>query len=239
MSTNTTFLLSAASLLACVGLAATAGAADEVPVLKNPEPPLYRPFTLGLEGGTTGFGGSFSWRFADHFGARVGADYLSLSDTGIEAGGIHYNSTLRLLSEPLTFDIYPWRKSSFHVSAGVMFNQQRLTGTANQNGTIIIGGVPTPISTIGTLSGKIEQHLVNPYLSIGGNLFYFDRAHRWAMWGELGVAYTGEPTTSLTRSGPPNVPADVAVAIAHRELQAYADQYKWWPVAKIGVTYSF
>jgi len=233
------FLFSAASLLAAAvitpitNLAAEATASDQI------ERPLYRPFTLGLEAGTTGFGGSATWRFADHFGIRAGADYFSLSDTGYEIEGIHYNAKLRLLSEPLTLNIYPWINNSFHISVGMMFNQNRLTGTADQVGTIVIDGQPFPSVDVGKLDMKIEQKLVNPYLSIGGNFFYFDRAHRWAMGGELGVTYTGDPSVSLTRTGPDSAVIDAAVDAAERKLHDYADKFRWWPVAKLTVSYNF
>jgi hypothetical protein len=81
--------------------------------------------------------------------------------------------------------------------------------------------------------------LVNPYLSIGGNFFYFDRAHHWAMGGELGVAYTGDPDTSLKRSGPAAPLVDQAVRGAERKLDDYANKFQWWPVVKLNVTYSF
>jgi len=205
----TNHLFYSASVLAAI--TATASAAEVVAAGESAGPPLYRKFTLGVEGGTTGIGGSFSWRFADHFGVRAGGDYLSLSDTGVKIDHIHYNATVRLLSEPLTLDYYPWQKSSFHISAGMQFNQNRLTGSADTVGTIIIGGEPFPEESVGTLKLKVEQQPVNPYLSIGGNFFYFDRAHHWAFGGELGLTYTGDPDTSLTRSGPPSTVVDAAV----------------------------
>ena len=237
MNRNNKFLLCAASALASAGLASTVRAADETPVLEEPTRPLYRPFTLGLEAGTLGFGGSFSWRFADHWGVRAGVDYMSFSNQGIEVKALHYNADLRLLSEPLTLDIYPWEKSSFHISVGVMFNQNQLTGTAD-NGYIIVNGQPITIQALGKLDGKVEQQPVNPYLSIGGNFFYFDRAHHWAMGGELGVVYTGDPKASVTSTRSGSV-IDQATRIAESQLEDYANKFKWWPVLKLAVTYSF
>jgi len=197
------------------------------------EPPVYRPWTVGLEAGTTGAGGSLSWRFADHFGARAGFDYFEYSDSGLAIKSLTYDAKLRLMSEPLTLDIYPWKAHSFHISAGVQFNQNRLTGTADNTGAI------NPPPGVGALHLSIEQELVNPYLSIGGNFFCFDRAHHWAMGWELGVAYTGEPDVSLTRSGRPAPLLDAAVRREQSRVQDYADQFKWWPVLKLTVSYSF
>ena len=35
------------------------------------------------------------------------------------------------MSEPFTFDIYPWKEHSFRISVGLQFNQNQLTGTAD------------------------------------------------------------------------------------------------------------
>src|SRR5204863_2148694 len=140
-----------------------------------------------------------------------------------------YDAKIRVMSEPLTLDIYPWKKHSFHISLGLQFNQNRLTGSAQDTGTII------PPEKLGTLSLKIEQQLVNPYLSIGGNFFYFDHAHHWAMGGELGVAYTGDAKVSLTRSGPPSPLLDAGARREQGRIEDYANQFKWWPVLKLMV----
>ena len=189
---------------------------NAVPAGKSSEkaaPPAYRPWTVGIEAGTQGiFGGFGSWRFSDHLGLRLGADYAQTSIGHVGIAGINYEAKLRLLSEPLVLDIYPWQKHSFHLGVGVLFNQNELTGTA---------GDPH----FGTLTMKIEQQPVDPYLTIGGNLLYFDHPHRWALSGELGVAYTGDPR--------------VTAGHYHAELRHWAQDYTWWPVAKLAVTFSF
>ena len=79
----------------------------------------------------------------------------------------------------------------------------------------------------------------NRLLSIGGNLFYFDHTHHWPMGGELGLAYTRNPKVSLTRSGSAAPIIDAAVSRQQKKPQNYADQFRWMPVVKLMVTYSF
>jgi hypothetical protein len=225
--------LYAASLLACGIIPFAASAAEATTSEESSEPPPYRPLTLGLEAGTTGLGGSLSWRFADHWGVRSGIDYFEYSDSGFAIKDLSYNAKIRIMSEPLTLDIYPWKEHSFHLSVGVQFNQNRLTGTAEDGGTII------PPEKLGTLDLEIEQQPVNPYVSIGGNFFYFDHAHHWALGGELGVTYTGDPKVSLTRTGPPSDVLDAALRYEEGQIEDYADKFRWWPVVKLAVTYSF
>ncbi len=73
-----------------------------------------------------------------------------------------------------------------------------------------------------------------------GDFLCFDQAHHWALGGELGVAYTGDTSVSLTRSGGINSGAiDAAVNYEQNKAQAWANQLKWMPVVKLMVTYSF
>jgi hypothetical protein len=233
----------APGVIACLGAAFTVSAAEATNATTSAESlsrPPYRPWTLGIGAGTDGiFGGGVSWRFSDHLGTRVGVGYAESSWNHVGIAGINYDVKLKLLSEPLTLDIYPWQKHSFRVSLGVLFNQNELSGTASDTGTINIDGHPFPSDQVGSLTMKVKPQLVDPYLSIGGNFFYFDHAHHWALAGELGVAYTGGADVSLTRSGAANAAIDDALHNAHNRLQRYGDQFQFWPVAKLAVTYSF
>jgi len=234
-----TLHLCAVGLILCFGPHLSVAAAEATSFPESPARPLYWPGSVTLEGGTTGFGGSGSWRFHDYLGLRLGGDFFQYSKNDAEIKGIHYDAKLRLLSEPLTLDIYPWPKHSFHISVGAMFNQNELTGTSSDNTTIIIDGKHFPINQVGSLDLQIKQQPVNPYLSIGGNFFYFDRAHHWALGGELGVAYTGDPRVSLTRSGPAAPLIDAAVNHEQKRIEDSASDYKWWPVVKLTTSYSF
>jgi hypothetical protein len=236
---NTKQYLCAASLIACCGTAFTASAAETTNTLESVSRPPYREWTVGAEAGTTGLGGFGAWRFSKHLGARAGFDYFQWTENDLQVADLHYNAKLRFMSEPLTLDIYPWKKHSFHISLGVLFNQNQLTGESTISGTVNIGGEEFQVSDVGSLHLKIEPQVVNPYLSIGGNLLYFDRAHRWALGGELGVAYTGGSSVSLTRTGPDSAVIDAAVRREQDKAQNWANQYQWLPVVKLVMTFSF
>jgi hypothetical protein len=211
-------------------------------VIERHEPserPPYRPWTIGIEAGTEGiYGGSASWRFSDHVGVGTAVDYGQATWNHLGIAGIQYDAKLRLMAEPLVLNLYPWKKHSFHFGLGLMFNQNQLTGTASDTGLVTIDGHPLPIIA-GQLSMKIHQQLVNPYFGLGGNFFYFDCAHHWAAGGELGVAYTGTAEAHINRGGASSPVIDTAVQAAEYELERYANQYKWWPVAKLNVNFSF
>jgi hypothetical protein len=238
---NTKLYLYAASLLACSSTAFTADAAETTNNLAElSSQPAYREWTVGADAGSTGLGGFGSWRFYGHLGVRAGFDYFQWTEHNLNIANLNYNAKVRLMSEPLTLDIYPWKKHSFHISVGMLFNQNELTGTSTGLGPITISGQTFSFPDVGTLNLKVQQQPVNPYLSIGGDFLYFDHAHHWALGGELGVAYTGDTSVSLTRSGGINSGAiDAAVNYEQNKAQAWANQLKWMPVVKLMVTYSF
>lgn len=160
----TNLSLYAGSLLACGSLPLDGTAAEAAAIEPPSAAPLYRRWTLGVDAGTTGLGGSLSWRFADHFGARTGFDNLEYSDNGLAIKGLIYSANIRVMSEPLTLDIYPWKEQSFHI---------------------------------------------------------------------------GDPSVDLTRTGPPSALRDAALRYEQDQVKEYAEKFKWWPEAKVAVTYSF
>ena len=240
---NTKVYLYAASLIVCAGATWNARAAEATGPADSSTRPPYQPWTVGAEVGTPGAGVFGSWRFADHLGVRTGFDYFQWTWNDLSIADFRYNAKVRLMSEPLTLDLYPWQKHSFHVSVGMMFNQNQITGASSGFGPVTIAGQTFEFSDVGVLNLKIQQQPVNPYLSIGGNFLYFDQAHNWALGGELGVAYTGDPTISLTRSGVFSAGGHDALGSAldeeKQKAKNWADQYKWLPIVKLMVTYSF
>lgn len=191
--------------------------------------PFYHPLSISAEVGTTGAGGSVGWRFSNLLGVHAGMDYFYWSGSA-KIENITYNVKLQPLTETVALDIYPWARHSFHVSLGIMVDQSELTGSAS--GAYVLNGSIYS----GSLDLSIRPQPVNAYLSIGGNLFYFDHAHHWAMFGELGVAYIGDAQVSLTASDPT---ATLAVSNEKNKIDDSRKHFPFWPILKLGVTYSF
>jgi hypothetical protein len=234
MNTKTKMLTSVAAFR-LLTLTAMTSRADDTDTTTNAitAPPLspYQPITVGAEAGTTGFGGGANWRFSNHFGVGGAFDYLSASyNRNIQ--GNDYSVKLLLQSEPVTLNWYPWKNHSFRVNVGALFNQFHSTGTATGNNLDLNG---TPYT--GTLNLDLKQQPVDPYLSIGGNL-YFDKRHHVSLGSELGVFYTGEPRVSLTANTvPPANPADVQAE--QDQIKHYARYAEFWPVLKVSLNFSF
>ena len=237
---NNKLYLCLAGVIAGAATALNVSAAEITNTVETLSRPHNRDWTVGLDAGSTGLGGYGSWRFDHHVGVRLGFDYFQWTQNDLSIGDFRYGTKARLMSEPLTLDVYPWKKHSFHISAGWLFNQNELTGTSSGFGPITIGGETIEFHDVGVLNLKIQQQPINPYLGIAGNFFYFDHAHHWAMGGELGVAYTGDAKVSLSRSGGVSSPViDAAINHEQQKAQDWANQLKWFPVVKLMVSYSF
>ena len=177
-----------------------------------------------------------AWRFLDHFGVRGGMHYLrwTTPDFEFDDGGstTTFNARVLLQSEPLTVDIYPWKNRSFRISAGVLLNQNEFSG--NSVGDVEIDGTTYPGEQ---LNVDITQDDVCPYIGIGGNFCYFDKAKRWALGGEIGVAYTGSP--SVLVSNPTGGIPQSALDSERQDIEDDVEDIKFWPVIKLSVSFRF
>lgn len=193
-------------------------------------PALFHPFTLGIEAGTTGVGIAGDWRFMNHLGVGAAFDYLPINYNG-KIQGNNYDARLRLMSEPVTLNVYPWKNNTFHLSLGALFNENHLTGTTS--GSITLNGT----SYSGTADLDIKQQLVNPYGTIGGKL-YFGSGRRVSLGLDLGAMYTGDPRVTLTaHTIPPAAAADVQAE--QQKIKHYAKDAEVWPVLKLSLNFSF
>ena len=97
------------------------------------------------------------------------------------------------------------------------------------NDTITINGNVYPNASL-----EIKQQAVDPYLAIGGNI-YFDKGHHVSLGGELGVFYTGNPRVDLS------VPGATAKDLQDEQskINKYAKDAQFWPVLKVTLNYSF
>jgi hypothetical protein len=201
------------------------------------------PYSIGLEGGTTGLGGNLGWRFSNHFGVGTGFDYFSYSYNGA-VKDVTYDLKLRLMSEPLNLQVYPWTRSSFRIDLGMLFNEMKFSGNATATGNKTINlpsanGGPNDQFLNANVSASYTPDVVDPYIGIGGNL-YFDKAHHWSLMGALGVAYTGDGTVNLSGyASQENTKFQSDLQREDSKLRSYARDIPVWPVIKIGLTYSF
>jgi len=196
---------------------------------------------VGIRAGTTGIGGDVAWGLVPTLSARVGYSYLTFSTT-VDSTDIQYDAKPKLSNGNLFLDWSPL--GPFRITGGLILNSNKVDVTAQASGgTITIGGTTYPAGSIGSLSGTVKSgNSAAPYLGIGyGNVagagvnFYFD----------LGVMFQGSPKASLTATCNPAIPPQLcsqiqaSAAIEAGDLQDSIRNFKYFPVASIGVTIGF
>lgn len=197
---------------------------------------------VGIRAGTTGIGGDVAWGLVPTLSARVGYSYLTFSTT-VDSTDIQYDAKPKLSNGNLFLDWSPLGPF-FRVTGGLILNTNKVDVTAQSNGgTYTIGGTTYPAAAIGSLTGTVKSgNSAAPYLGIGygtvagtGVNFYFD----------LGVMFQGSPKASLTANCSPATPPQLcsqiqaSTVIEASDLQDSIKNFKYFPVASIGVTIGF
>ena len=197
---------------------------------------------VGIRAGTTGIGGDVAWGLVPTLSARVGYSYLTFSTT-VDSTDIKYDAKPKLSNGNLFLDWSPLGPF-FRVTGGLILNTNKVDVTAQSNGgTYTIGGTTYSAAAIGSLTGTVKSgNSAAPYLGIGygtvagtGVNFYFD----------LGVMFQGSPKASLTANCNPATPPQLcsqiqaSAVIEASDLQDSIKNFKYFPVASIGVTIGF
>jgi hypothetical protein len=184
--------------------------------------------------GTEGIGLGAGAALSEAFGVRAEVNYGRLNDD-FSAGDIDYEAKIKLRGAGLYGDWFP-TPSSFRLTAGASFNNSRIDATGTSSSTLTING--RRYSAAGeAVIGTIEWPTVMPYLGVGFG--HGPRARGWGFFADLGFLI-GKPKTTLTAT--PGLLAQVPPADLERErreLQDKADDYRLYPVVKIGVSYAF
>ena len=222
---------------------------------------LFRHYGIGAFGSSLGVGGGVAVSLTDSLNLRAGASYFTFS-TSRTAESIPYKANVRLESEQVQLDWYPFH-GNFHVSPGVLFgNSNRVLGDATVpagdsftlNGETYYSGAAGPIHA----SGFVRFARTSPTLTVGwGNWIRHPEQRKgrghWAFPFEVGVAFSGDPKTDLNFSGvvctdshqqfcqdiTTDQPVQQNVDAERRKLQNDANWARFYPIIAGGVVYRF
>lgn len=217
-----------------------------------------RPFSalaIGAKVGILGVGFETATPLARNFNLRGGANFFSYSDN-FSSDGVNYGGNLRFRSAEASVDWFPWAKG-FHVSPGALvYNGNRITGTANVPGgdTFTLNSVTymsDPADPV-TGTGGVTFAKAAPKLTVGwGNMLPRSGRH-FSVPFEAGAAYVGDPKVALNLSGsvcdPGGLDCSPVAADPSVEANIAAQQQKYrndlaparfFPILSIGFSYAF
>ena len=193
--------------------------------------------------GTTGAGLHVSVPVMQQLNARFGINGLGYSHDG-STSDVDYDFKLKMRTFDAVLDYFPM-SGGFRLTGGVVYNGNKIdaNGRPNATGTYTFNGRTYAASAVGKLDGQIDFRNLAPYLGIGwGNAIAREKG--WGFSADLGVLFQGSPRTSLSNTGctaPALVCSQIAadVAAENRSLQDEANDFKAFPVLRVGVSYKF
>jgi hypothetical protein len=207
--------------------------------------PAAAQTAVSADAGTLGAGVQVGHSFSEHFDGRLGIAAWTVSARR-KVADVTYDARGELRSAQLFADWHPGA-SPFRLSAGVLYDATRITGTsvAPPSGVYRIGGVDIPASLVGSLRGRVDFPTFAPYAGLG-----WGRAAgggRWGFHADLGAAYQGHGRVTLTPELPAGSPIlqipgarellDLAVAREEAEAERRIAKYDVYPVVSLGIVY--
>ncbi|MGR4069016.1 hypothetical protein [Billgrantia sp. C5P2] len=199
--------------------------------------------TLGAVAGTTGVGADMAWRFSERLG--VSARYTGGVDwnTDYSTDDVNYDGDVNLAAGKLTLDYYP-TTGGFFLSAGLMLPDIEADVVGRpRNGSYDFNGRTYDAELLGTLHGKATLvDGVQPYAGLG-----WRQTHRsgFGVFAEVGVIPTDPDVSLRTSSGyeDSNLPGSdqlrEEIRQEERRLEDEAEKWPVYPVAVVGVSYTF
>ncbi|MDQ8184844.1 hypothetical protein [Pelagicoccus sp. SDUM812002] len=197
-------------------------------------------FALGVEGGTTGLGGSVWFTASKQFTFNAGYGSLS-EDKDYSTDGVDYSGNVDLSNGYATIQWHPGG-GGFHLLAGVVFteNSVNVVGRPESGTTYDLDGVEYPASLVGTIVGDVEwDNSTAPYIGFG-----FSKKPEGKGWGayiNAGVMDAGSAVARLEATGliadQPQFESDLRAE--EQDLNDELDEFDLYPVVRLGVMYRF
>lgn len=197
--------------------------------------PGHLDASIGVRGGTLGFGVEAGKLIFSHLGVRAGINLFNYGVNGT-ISDLAYNARLRYQNVPVMLDFFPWARGNFHLTGGVVFDQNRITGTGqpDESGNISINHTNYSQSQVGVLSAAVRYPSTAGYAGLG-----FGTPARNSLMAfvvDLGAMIsTPQVAVSATGAGSnPQLASDVQAqqTMTQQKVNQYAHVY---PVISMGL----
>ena len=199
---------------------------------------------VGLTGSvsTNGLGLHLNTPLSDSFAARFGFN-LGQFEYDEVVSNIRYDAKIKGRTVDALLDYFPTR-SGFRLTTGLIYNGNKVdvTGRPDISGTFNFNGTIYTAEQILGVKGRIKYQEIAPYLGIGWSTGRAAEAG-WSFAGDLGILYQGSPETTLTIANClagalcPQIQNNLNAEA--RALDREAEDYKYFPIIRIGLRYRF
>jgi len=195
-------------------------------------------YGVGTNAGTLGIGINFNKQITSKFSVRLTYDYFSY-DYDSKEDQIDYDFDLTLNNGAGLIDWYPFA-GHFRISTGLFINGNDIDADAKGQGTYEIGDKVYTASEIGKLKGELDFNSIAPYLGIGWTSSH-QKKRGWFASFDIGVVFQGSPDVDLKVNGPIASDPEFQANLRKEEnnLEDEVDEYKYYPVVMLGISYVF
>ncbi len=198
---------------------------------------------LAIKAGTLGGGLEVSMDVSPYMEVRAGINQISFDfDTTI--GDIDYNFGPDFFTSSLLVDLHPFG-NSFRFTLGGYLNKNEINidGTYRQDLLSQELAHYADLINQAHVVGLIEFNTFAPYLGIGWTSNH-ESTSRWGVNIDLGIMFQGSPQMTELRVEDPwgvgDLPVtDVFVQREREEIEKEIDEYEYYPVASLSLSYKF
>ena len=204
----------------------------------HPQERVMRP-EFGAVASTLGVGLEFGLA-GDALGLRAGYYRLSFDRTE-EIDGVRYHGGPDLENARALLDVYPFG-GAFRLTGGAIWSQSSADAEATLTAPLEIGGRTYQPAEVGEVRAHARYGRdLAPYLGLG-----FGTRGQVGFTFELGVAFTGRPSVTLTGqtnlTGPEKDEFDRNIALEEEEIRRTIDDeplLRYYPVVALGLKLRF
>jgi hypothetical protein len=196
---------------------------------------------LGVRAGAQGLGADLGLPLGDDWSLRFGVSAFDWNRS-LNVTDVRYDAKLRLQNASALLEWHPL--GPFRLSAGIVPTRNRIEVRGEPIDTRYrINGTVYDAAEIRDLRGEIRTgRSLAPYIGLGYGIV----ARRgFNVYIDLGAIYQGSPTARLSAGCGPSLTVERCaqlkrdVRAEQRELAASVRNFKWFPVANVGVTIGF
>lgn len=206
--------------------------------LSVPAAALADNWSVGAGVGTTGYGGSISYRFHDNLALTAGYSGFTYDGLDYETDDADYEGEFDIDVYGLTLDYFPFA-GRFFLSAGAVRPDiaMSVVGRPKAGQSYEFNGETYTSDEVGTLEGDVVLgDSIQPYLGLG-----WRGSHKpgFGLFGQVGVFLT-DAEVDLRATGAathPELRDDLQQE--EDELQDDVDEFGVYPVAVMGIEYTF
>jgi opacity protein-like surface antigen len=188
---------------------------------------------VGVRVGSLGLGLEAGVDLMEQFSFRLGLNKFQFEQS-MTVAYINYDLDMEWNTINLLADWHPF-KGPLRLTGGFFKNNNRIHG-GTSSPTLIIGGTRYDGAK---LSVDVEFEPISPYLGIGWEHGLFDKKGLSVNF-DLGVLFQGSGDVDLKVGGiAKDAVSEEDLAYEERQFEAEIEDYKYYPVFALGISYQF